>query len=458
MSTINNQANITGIKQINNNGKVAIVGGGLAGSLLALMLAQEGHEVDLYERRSDPRNQSDNAGRSINLGLSKRGMNALKLVGLLDQVLSSAVVMKGRVIHTPDGETSYQAYGKNTDEVLHSIDRNELNHLLLDSVDKLPGVNLYFDHKLVSINKASREIVLNTQEEQVRVNPLWVVGADGAFSTMRKELQKGERADFHQEFLEWGYKELTLPADSNGNSVIELDALHVWPRNHCLFVSHPNLNGSHTLTLFLPFEGKDSFDSIKCLDELETLFVKYFPDLIPMLPSLKLEWEKHPVGSLLTTRTSKWNYDDWGVLVGDACHAQLPFYGQGMNSAFEDCCLLMSALKTHKENKGKAFHAFESSRRIHTNALGQLSKDNFVELRQKVRSPWFMARKKLDLAISKLWPTAWQPLYSMIAHSTMPYGEAMVKARRQDRILNVIGTCTLLGVTLVAGFLFKGSI
>jgi kynurenine 3-monooxygenase len=144
--------------------------------------------------------------------------------------------------------------------------------------------------------------------------------------------------------------------------------------------------------------------------------------------------------------------------VGDACHAQLPFYGQGMNSAFEDCCLLMSALKKHNKNKSVAFQLFESSRRIHTNALGQLSKDNFVELRQKVRSPWFMARKKLDLAISKLCPTAWQPLYSMIAHSTMPYGEAMLKARRQDRILNVIGTCTLLGVTLFAGFMFKGSI
>lgn len=435
-----------------DNGRVAIVGGGLAGSLLALALAQKGLGVDVYERRPDPRAGGAEGGRSINLGLSKRGIQALTEVGLIDEVMPLAVTMSGRVIHAPDGSTRFQPYGKDGEEVLHSIDRNELNRLLLDHAQRHPQVRLHFEHRLVRIDKDQRELELEAGDERMRVRPRWVVGADGAFSRARQEMQRGERADFRQEYLEWGYKELPLVANADGSSKIELEALHVWPRLHGLFVSHPNRDGSHTLTLFLPFEGPDSFATTRTEAEVKGLFVKYFPDLVPLLPNLVDDWMNHPTGSLITTRTGQWHRDDWIVLVGDACHAVYPFYGQGMNSAFEDCSALMAALAQHRDDRAAAFTAYEQARRPHTDILAELSKANFVELKQKVKSPWFVARKRLDVALNRLLPDTWLPLYTMIAHTTIPYGDALARARRQERIL-VGAALALLGALGVAAWL-----
>jgi kynurenine 3-monooxygenase len=277
-----------------------------------------------------------------------------------------------------------------------------------------------------------------------------VVGADGAFSRARQEMHRGERADFRQEYLEWGYKELPLTAKPDGSSKIELEALHVWPRLHGLFVSHPNRDGSHTLTLFLPFEGPDSFATTRTEADVKALFDKYFPDLVPLLPNLVEDWMTHPTGSLITTRTGQWHRNDWIVLVGDACHAVYPFYGQGMNSAFEDCSALMAALSKHGENREAAFTAYEQSRRPHTDILAELSKANFVELKQKVKSPWFVARKRLDVALNRLLPETWLPLYTMIAHTTMPYGDALARARRQEQILagTAVGLVGALGLAV----------
>lgn len=414
---------------------VAIVGGGPAGSLLALALAQRGYDVDVYERRSDPRKQLTGDGRSINLGLSKRGIEALHMVGLLDRVLERAVAMRGRVIHSTDGTVRFQPYGKNNNEVLHSVDRNELNHLLLEEAGRYPSVNLHFEHRLVRADKRLRELEFEVASRNVKVRRSWVIGADGAFSTMRRELQRGERAEYHQEFLEWGYKELTLLAAPDGTSKIELAALHLWPRSHCLIVSHANRNGSHTLTLFLPFEGQDSFATTQTAEDVATIFTKYFPDLIPLLPDLVEQWMRHSPGSLVTTRTAPWAFGDWAVLVGDACHAVYPFYGQGMNSAFEDCSVLLRELNQCHSGRGAAFQAYELARRAHTDVLCELSKANFIELKQKVRSPLFLARKRLDLLIHRVWPETWIPLYTMVAHTTIPYAEALARSRRQDRIL-----------------------
>jgi kynurenine 3-monooxygenase len=433
--------------------RVAIVGGGPAGSLLALALAQRGYEVDVYERRADPRKQTTGGGRSINLGLSKRGMQALHMVGLLNEVLERAVTMRGRAIHALDGTVRFQPYGKNADEVLYSVDRNELNRMLLEEADQYPSVTLHFEHRLVHADKELRMLEFDAGGQSAKANPRWVIAADGAFSTMRKELQHGERAEYHQEFLEWGYKELTLPAGHDGASKVDLTALHLWPRSHCLIVSHPNRNGSHTLTLFLPFEGEDSFASSTTTADVESLFTKYFPDLIPLMPDLLQQWMRHSPASLVTTRTAPWAFGDWAVLVGDACHAVYPFYGQGMNSAFEDCSVLMQALQDCNGERAAAFQAYELARRAHTDVLCELSKANFVELRQKVRSPWFLARKRLDLAIHRLWPKAWIPLYTMIAHTTIPYGEALARSRRQDRIL-LFSSALLALVTAGAGVVY----
>jgi kynurenine 3-monooxygenase len=428
---------------------VAIVGGGLAGSLLALALAERGYEVDVYERRSDPRVEGAEGGRSINLGLSKRGIQALTEVGLIDMAMPLTVVMRGRVIHALDGATRFQPYGKNRGEVLYSIDRHELIRLLLDRAEKQPHVRLYFEHRLQRVDKEARTLDLNTADGACVVRPDWVICADGAFSRARPEMHRGMRADYHQEYLEWGYKELTLAAGPNGESVIDLTALHVWPRAHCLFVSHPNRDGSHTLTLFLPHEGEDSFETTKTPDDIRLLFQKYFPDLLPMLPALVEQWTTRPTGSLLTTKTAPWRFDDWMVLVGDSAHAVYPFYGQGMNSAFEDCSALLSALKAKPDDRASAFADYEKARRPHTDVLMELSKANFVELKQKVSSPWFLARKRLDVFLNRLMPKTWLPIYTMVSHTTMPYGEALARARLQDRILGVSAAVSALAV--VAG-------
>lgn len=433
--------------------RVAIVGGGPAGSLLALALARRGYGVDLYERRSDPRMHIAGGGRSINLGLSKRGMQALHMVGMLDQVLERAVTMRGRVIHSMDGAVQFQPYGKDSAEVLHSVDRNELNRMLLEEAGRYPSVAMHFGHRLVRADRHLRELEFDAAGWRLKVRPQWVIGADGAFSTMRRELQRGERAEYHQEFLEWGYKELTLTPAPGGGSRIELAALHVWPRSHCLIVSHANRDGSHTLTLFLPFEGDDSFAGTQTSEDVIALFKKYFPDLIPLLPDLTDQWMKHSTGSLVTTRTAPWAFGDWAVLVGDACHAVYPFYGQGMNSAFEDCSVLMRELDACTSGRAAAFQAYQSARRAHTDVLCELSKANFVELRQKVRSPWFLARRRLDLAIHRLLPRVWIPLYTMVAHTTIPYGEALARARHQDRIL-LFSSVLLALVTVGAGLAY----
>jgi kynurenine 3-monooxygenase len=430
--TIERSVNIEGRT---GDGRVAIVGGGPSGSLLALALAQRGFRVDVYECRSDPRKQITGGGKSINLGLSKRGMQALQMVGLLDTVLERAVTMRGRVIHSPDGTVRFQPYGKNNDEVLHSVDRNELNRMLLEEAEQYPSVKLHMEHRLVRADKERRELEFEVAGQTVKVSPAWVIAADGAFSTMRSELQHGERAEYHQEFLEWGYKELTLPAGLDGASKVDLTALHVWPRSQCLIVSHPNRNGSHTLTLLLPFDGEDSFATTRTPAEVEALFAKYFGDLIPLIPDLVEQWLRHCPASLVTIRTAPWTFADWAVLVGDACHAVYPFYGQGMNSAFEDCSVLVQMLDQCQGARGAAFQKYELARRANTNVLCELTKANFIELSQKVQSPWFLARKRLDLAIHRLWPEAWIPLYTMIAHTTIPYGEALERSRRQERIL-----------------------
>ncbi|HYW09471.1 MAG TPA: NAD(P)/FAD-dependent oxidoreductase [Longimicrobium sp.] len=427
--------------------RVTIVGAGLAGSLLAVYLGRRGWTVEVYERRADPRLVDGEAleRRSINLGLSHRGIVALTRAGVLERVLATAVRARGRVIHATDGRVEFQPYGSDDRECLYSISRAELNRALIDRAEEHPGVTFHFGWRCESLDRdTAAALFRDGAGASRRVEADFVIGADGAFSAVRQMMQHGQRANFEQEFLEWGYKELTLPPAPGGGSAVELQALHIWPRGDALIVTHPNPDGSHTVTVFLPWDGPRSLATLTTPDEVEAYFRATFPDLVPLVPDLAGEFLRNPAGTLVSMRTAPWHHRGRVVLVGDGCHAVYPFYGQGMNAAMEDCAVLDACLDAHPDDRDAAFRAYQTARKANTDALCELVKQNFVELRDTANQPAFVARKKLDLLLSRLAPGRWMPLYGMVVHTTMPYAEALARHHRQERIRRWLGVDALL--------------
>ncbi|MET8333151.1 FAD-dependent oxidoreductase [Streptosporangium canum] len=415
--------------------RILIVGAGPAGTLLACYLARRGFQVDVYERRPDPRLLDEEESRSINLGLSARGIKALDGIGLMDTLWPLIVPMRGRAIHLPGGGVPFQPYGAHEGEILHSVLRRDLITTLIDHAEAQPGVSFHFRHRLVDLDREAAAVHLAEEGTgaALTVRGDAVIGADGAFSQVRARMQHGLRVDHHQEFLEWGYKELTIPAADDGSARTRLEALHVWPGADALIVAHPNRDNSLTGTLFLPVER---FEEIT---DPEEFFRTRFPDAIGLMPHLAKEYAEHPVGHLVSIRTSPWHYRDRVALIGDACHAVYPFYGQGMNASLEDCTVLDRCLGAHPDDLGRAFAEYQRLRKPHTDVLDELSKQNFVELRDRLRSPFHLARKKADLLLARLLPGRWVPLYTMISHTTTPYADALARARRQDTVLRWAG-------------------
>ncbi|MDR6593390.1 NAD(P)/FAD-dependent oxidoreductase [Saccharothrix longispora] len=430
-----------------------VVGSGLAGSLTAVYLARRGYLVRVLERRGDPRAPGvREEGRSINLGLSQRGIVALREIGLLERLAPLTVPMRGRVVHLPDG-LRFQPYGLAEDQILHSVLRHDLNVALVDEAERR-GVEFLWGHRVTAVDRAKPAVTaLGPDGEEVHTADL-VIGADGAFSAVRGHLGRGRRVDLHQEFLEWGYKELLIPVGDDGRPRTELRALHVWPGDDGLIVAHPNADGSLTATVFLPFDGEHGFAGLTEPGRVRDFFARRFPDTLTLIPDVVEQFLDHEPASLVTVRTSPWHSTtDEGrgiVLIGDAAHAVYPFFGQGMNAAFEDCSTLDRCLAAHPHDLPRALAAFEAARKPHTDVLAELSERNFVELRDKLRSPLFLVRKKVDLALHRLFPRKWVPLYTLIAHTTVPYGDALARARRQDRLLDtaLAATATLAGATL----------
>ncbi|MBB5958028.1 kynurenine 3-monooxygenase [Saccharothrix tamanrassetensis] len=428
-----------------------VVGAGLSGSLASVYLARRGFRVRVLERREDPRTPgAREAGRSINLGLSQRGIVALREIGLLDALKPATVPMRGRVVHSPDGTLRFQPYGTEEDQILHSVLRHDLNVALIDEAEK-QGVEFHWGHKVTAVDRSNPSVTTASPQGTVEHAAHLVVGADGAFSAVRTQLGRGSRTTLHQEFLEWGYKELLIPVGDDGRPRTELAALHVWPGDDGLIVAHPNVDGSLTATVFLPFEGRDGFAGLDTPARVEEFFARRFPDTPTLIPDVVEQFLAHPPASLVTIRTEPWHvtteHGRGVVLLGDAAHAVYPFFGQGMNSAFEDCSVLDRCLSAHPDDLPKALAAFERARRPHTDVLAELSKRNFVELRDKLRSPLFLARKKADLVLHRMFPRSWVPLYTLIAHTTVPYGEALARSRRQDRLLGGL-TAALTGAAL----------
>src|SRR5437588_4320882 len=438
--------------------KFILVGSGLAGGLLAAYLGRRGHDVDLYERRADPREGNIVGGRSINLALSTRGIHALEQIGIADEVLQHAIPMRGRMIH-PAGagaRTIFAPYDVDPNKHINSIGRAALNTTVIEAAQRYPNVRVHFNHKCTDVDldsataqllnqpssdygvagTSSSQPLNNSTPQPITASGEAVIGVDGAFSAVRQSMQlKIDNFDYDESYLAHGYKELTIPPGSDGSWQMERNALHLWPRKSFMMIALPNPDGSFTCTLFWEFEGPRSFATTKTDDDVRRFFGEEFPDAVALMPNLLNDFKNNPTGSLVTIRCAPWFYQDKVALVGDAAHAVVPFYGQGMNAAFEDCVVLDECLEEFPENRERAFGEYFSRRKVNADALADLAIGNFIEMRDKTASKTFRAKKKLDHLLEAALPGIYLPLYTMVTFTRMPYADAAKRARAQDLLV-----------------------
>jgi kynurenine 3-monooxygenase len=416
------------------NKHVAITGAGLVGSLLAIYLRKRGYEVSVFERRPDIRSQPADAGRSINLALSNRGIKALEFVGLAEHVQRVAIPMHGRMMHAVDGAITFLAYGQEG-QFINSISRKDLNILLVDTAAQ-SGVKFYFNQRVSHVDLKNTVLTYEGEGATVSTSFNGVVGADGAFSVVRSVMQFTDRFNFSQDYIEHGYKELHIPSDSAGAFKLEKNALHIWPRESFMMIALPNTDGSFTCTLFFPFEGNTSFSGLKSDEAILSFFSETFPDALEIMPSLLADFKTNPTSSLVTMKCYPWVRNKT-VLIGDAAHAIVPFYGQGMNAGFEDCKILNGLLDQYEDDWDKAIASFQDLRKADTDAIAQLALHNFVEMRDLVADADFLLRKKIEAKLHSLFPDKWIPLYSMVTfHDTIRYSEAYRLGEMQKQIMD----------------------
>ncbi|MBK6901226.1 MAG: FAD-dependent monooxygenase [Saprospirales bacterium] len=416
-----------------------IVGAGLVGSLWAIFLAKRGYEVDVFERRGDMRQKGYSGGRSINLAMSRRGWKAIERAGIKDLIEPHAIPMKGRMIHSVEGELAFQPYGKEG-QAIYSVSRGGLNLELLKAAGDFPNVRLHFDQICRDLELDTNTLVFEhaqTGEPKTVQAPL-LFGTDGAFSAVRGSMMKTPRFDYSQEYLSHSYKELTIPAGPGGSFLLEKNALHIWPRHQFMLIALPNADGSFTCTLFLAHEGPSSFEQLKTDADVEAFFQRYFPDAMAMMPTLLEDFRNNPTGMLLTVRCSPWEYERRVLLLGDAAHAIVPFYGQGMNAGFEDCTILDELAGELNEDWEKIFDRFNRERIKDGNAIAELALRNFIEMRDLVADPQFLLRKKIAAHLHGKYGDAFLPSYSMVSFSDTPYHIALRASDEQDRLLDRI--------------------
>ncbi|XP_057304327.1 kynurenine 3-monooxygenase-like [Hydractinia symbiolongicarpus] len=416
--------------------RVLVVGGGLVGSLQALYLAKRQFKVDVYEHRPDPRSQKYVKGRSINLALSVRGRAALKAVGAEDHVVKKGIPMYARMIHGYNGKRMPIPYGKE-DQYILSIDRRELNEHLIGLVDENKNVNYHFCDKFIAANFEKGEVTFESKDGRHIEQADLIVGCDGAFSGIRRQLMKTARMDYSQEYIPHGYKEIQMLPNAMGDFAMEVNYLHIWPRNTFMMIALPNQNKTFTCTLFMPYH---IFDDIKTDEEILRFFEREFPDSIPLIGKKQIiqEYNTNPVGDLISIKCSPYHYLDKVVILGDAAHAMVPFYGQGMNCGFEDCLVLDEMLDKFGSNMNHALAEYSTFRNPDAEAIIDLAMYNYMEMRAHVNSPLFVLRKRFDNFLHWLVPNYWVPLYTMTTFSRIRYHEVVERSKRQDKIVNCL--------------------
>lgn len=415
--------------------KIIILGAGLVGSLLALFLIKRGYTVHVFEKRTDLRLDKKEEGRSINLALSRRGLKALEKVGLTQKVISHCIPMPGRMVHTSEGVVDFQPYGKKGQQI-NSIARLELNCLLMDSAEEA-GVHFHFEHFCGKVDTESNEAYFTHQGQRLRHQADFIFGADGAFSALRTAYMRNPRFNFSQEYISSGYKELSMPPTSKGEFALDPNALHIWPRQEFMLIALPNVDKSFTCTLFLPFEGPTSFDTLKTDAEVSSFFEAYFSDAKKHMPDLLNDFQTHPTSALITIKCFPY-VQQKSMLIGDAAHAIVPFYGQGMNAGFEDCFVLDRLIDEYHGLNEKVLRAFQEERKVDADAISDLALYNFIEMRDKVTDPEFILQKKIEKRLHEAYPEEWVPLYSLVTFSDYRYSEALAFAKKQQAIMDKV--------------------
>lgn len=418
---------------------VAVIGAGLVGSLHAILLAKKGMTVDVFERRPDLRKAEVIGGRSINLALSNRGFKALEMAGIADEIRSISIPMYGRKMHDLEGNLTYQPYGKD-DEAIYSVSRGGLNQKLMNLADDYENIQYRFNHRCEDIDLEKNTIFFEDtnsgKEEHYTYDHIF--GTDGAFSAVRGRLQKTPMFNYSQGYLSHGYKELVIPPNEDGTHRIDKNCLHIWPRGKFMLIALPNLDGSFTVTLFFPMKGETSFESIKTKEDVMKFFNETFPDAVPHMPTLESDYFENPTSTLVTVRCEPWNYEDKVLLMGDAAHAIVPFYGQGMNSGFEDTSVFSEMYDEQSADMLKLFEDYSERRVPDGNAIADLALYNYIEMRDLAGDKDFLLRKKIERKFSDLYPDKWMPLYSQVTFSHIRYSEALAAGERQRKIMDEV--------------------
>ncbi|MBS1742484.1 MAG: FAD-dependent monooxygenase [Bacteroidetes bacterium] len=419
---------------------ITIIGAGLVGSLLGIYLSKKGNKVTIYERRPDMRKASISAGRSINLALSDRGIKALEEVGIMDEIRKIAIPMHGRQMHLADGSKPFQPYGKEG-QFINSVSRGELNCKLMDLAEQ-HDVTIFFNHRCDSIdwNNNHIQFTKTTDNSQSIVASDIIFGSDGAYSAARLAHQlQHDRFQYQQYYIDFGYKELLIPPGKDGSFLLDKNALHIWPRGNYMMIALPNMDGSFTCTLFFPFEGNPSFQTLDTKEKVQSFFESTFGDVCSLMPTLQEDFFNNPTSSLVTVKCFPWVRTDKFALIGDAAHAIVPFFGQGMNCGFEDCSVLNALIEKYNDDWTTILHEFQLSRKPDSDAIADLAINNFIEMRDKVADPKFLLQKKIEANVSKKYPGRWIPAYSQVTFSPhIRYSEALKNGSRQEKIMQEI--------------------